>query len=80
MPGNFGVLSLQHSLSMSEEILEKFVRVVSEIFKKALKVQILNEVALVQVVRKRVTFQDRKNESTLLTNSNKEPGEKKNYR
>ena len=37
---------------------------VSEIYKKALKVQILSEVALVQVVRKRVSFQDRKNEST----------------
>ena len=38
--------------------LKKFVRVVSEI-----KVQILNEVALCQVVRKRVSFQDRKNEN-----------------
>ena len=47
-----------------EEILEKFVRVVSEVYKKALKVQILNEVALIQVVRKRVSFQDRKNENT----------------
>ena len=44
--------------------LKKFVRVVSEIYKKALKVQILNEVALIQVVRKRVSFQDRKNENT----------------
>ena len=35
---------------------KKFVRVVSEIYKKALKVQILNEVALKQVVRKRVSF------------------------
>ena len=31
---------------------------------KALKVQILNVVALTQVVRKRVSFQDRKNENT----------------
>ena len=31
---------------------------------KALKVQILNEVALRQVVRKRVSFQDRRNENT----------------
>ena len=46
------------------EILKKFVRVVSEIYKKELKVQILNEVALTQMVRKRVSFQDRKNEST----------------
>ena len=43
---------------------KKFVRVVSEIYKKVLKVQILNEVANIQVVRKRVSFQDRKNEST----------------
>ena len=41
---------------MCEEILKKFVRVVSEIFKKVLEVQILNEVALIQVVRKRVSF------------------------
>ena len=47
------------------EILKKFVRVVSEIYRKALKVQILNEVALRQVVRKRVSFQDLKNENTL---------------
>ena len=43
---------------------KKLVRVVLEIYKKALKVHILNDVALVQVVRKRVSFQDRKNEST----------------
>ena len=30
---------------------------------KALKVQILNEVTVIQVVRKRVRFQDRMNES-----------------
>ena len=36
-------------------MLKKFVRVVSEIYKKALEVQILNEVALTQVV-KRVSF------------------------
>ena len=34
----------------SEEILKKFVRVISEIYKKALQVQILNEVALRQVM------------------------------
>ena len=43
---------------------QKIRWVVSEIYKKALKVQILNEVALIQVVRKRVSFQDRKNENT----------------
>ena len=32
--------------------------------KKALKVQILNEVALLGVMRKRVGFQDHKNENT----------------
>ena len=37
---------------------KKIVRVVSEIYKKELKVQILNEVALRQVERKRVSFQD----------------------
>ena len=37
--------------------------VVSEIYKKALKVQILNEVALIRVVRKRISFQDRMNEN-----------------
>ena len=37
-----------------DKILKKFVRVVSEIYKKELKVQILNEVALRQSVRKRV--------------------------
>ena len=45
--------------------LKKIVRVVSEIYKIALKVQILNEVARRQVVRKRVSFEDRKNENTL---------------
>ena len=40
------------------------VRVVSETYIKALKVQILNEVALIQVVGKRVSFQYRKNENT----------------
>ena len=35
---------------------KKIVRVVSEIYRKALKVQILNEVAVRQVVRKRVSF------------------------
>ena len=48
---------------MLSVILKKFVRVVSEIYKKALEVQILNEVALIKVVRKRVSFQDRKNEN-----------------
>ena len=54
---NFDYTYLLHTLRrLSEEILEKFVRVVSEIYKKGLKVQILNEVALRQVVRKRVSF------------------------
>ena len=50
---------------MWRDFLKKFVRVVSEIYKIALKVQILNEVALIQVMRKRVNFQDRKNENVL---------------
>ena len=41
----------------------KFVRVVSEIFKKALKVQILNEVALRKVVRKRVNIKQEESQS-----------------
>ena len=49
---------------LCEEILEKLVRVVSEIYKKALRVQILYEVALRQVVRKRVSYKDRENENT----------------
>ena len=44
--------------------LKKFARVVSNIYKKAPKVQIVSEVALVQVVRKRVSFQDCENENT----------------
>ena len=46
---------------MREDFKKKIVRVVSEIYKKARKVQILNEVALRQVVRKRLSFQDRTN-------------------
>ena len=49
---------------MWRDFFKKFVWVVSEIYKKGLKVQILNEVALIQLVRKRVSFQDRKNENT----------------
>ena len=36
--------------------LKKFVRVVSKMYKKAPKVQIFNEVAIRQVVRKRASF------------------------
>ena len=39
------------------------MRVVSEIFKKALKVQILNEVALRKVVRKRVNIKQEESQS-----------------
>ncbi|CAH3017078.1 unnamed protein product [Porites evermanni] len=72
-----------------DQILKKFVRVVPEIYKKALKVLILNEVALIQVVRKRVSFQDRGNESldrtkfgfyqfqSFLASSSSAPGERK---
>ena len=49
---------------MWRDFLKEFIWVVSEIYKKGLKVQILNEVALRQVVRKRVSFEDRKNENT----------------
>ena len=40
-------------MKIMRRALKKFVRVVSEI-----KIKILNEVALFQVVRKRVSFQD----------------------
>ena len=55
----------KHNISkiMCEEILKTFVRDVSEIDRKALKVQILNKVALTQVVEKRVSFQGRKKEN-----------------
>ena len=43
---------------------KKFVRVVSEIYKKALKVKIWNKVTLRQVLRKQVGFQDRKNKNS----------------
>ena len=43
---------------LCEEILKKIVRLASEIYKKALKVQILNEVALIKVVRKRVKIKN----------------------
>ena len=48
---------------MWRDLKKKMVLVVSEIYKKAQKVQILNEVALIQVVGKRVSFQDSKNEN-----------------
>ena len=47
--------------------LENFRKIRSSRFRdiqKSVKVQILNEVALIQVVRKRVSFQDRKNKSS----------------
>ena len=43
---------------MRRDLKKKFVRVVSEMYKKVLKVHILNEVVLIQVVRKRASFQD----------------------
>ena len=48
---------------MWRDFLKEFIWVVSEIYKKGLKVQILNEIALTQLVRKRVSFQDCKNEN-----------------
>ena len=55
---------IKHIMKIMSRDFKKLVRVVSEIYKKALKVQILNEVALLEVMRKRVGFQDRKNENT----------------
>ena len=43
---------------LCEEIFKKIVRLASEIYKKALKVQILNEAALIKVVRKRVKIKN----------------------
>ena len=40
--------------------LKEFCQAVLEIYRKALKVKIQNKVALRQVVRKQVSFQDRK--------------------
>ena len=54
---------LTHYEDYVKRFLKKIVRVVSERYKKALKVQILNEVALIQVVRKLVSLQDPKNEN-----------------
>ena len=51
-------------MKIMDVILTKFVRVVSEIYKKALKVKILNKAAVRQVVTKQVGLQDRKNENT----------------
>ena len=42
-----------------KNLFESFQR-----YKKALKVQIFNEVALIQVVKQRVSFKDRKNKNT----------------
>ena len=60
---SFYVILLYTLWRLCEGIFKKIVQVVSEkIYKKALKVQILNKVALIQVVRKQViSFQDRKN-------------------
>ena len=44
---------------MWRDLNKNFFGVASEIYKKALKVQILNEVALIRVVRKWISFQDR---------------------
>ena len=43
---------------LCEEIFKKIVRLASEIYKKGLKVQILNEAALIKVVRKRVKIKN----------------------
>ena len=57
------IIILYTFMKIMRRDLKKFVQVVWEIYKKALKVHILNEVALnIQVVRKQVTFQDRKND------------------
>ena len=47
-----------------KKILEKFVPSRFRDIQKSAKVQILNDVALIQVVRTRVSFQDSKSENT----------------
>ena len=50
-----------------EDYVRRFKTIRSSRFsdiQKAPKVQIFDEVALIQVVRKRVSFEDRKNENT----------------
>ena len=56
-------VSVRHYYMQYEDSFES-KKVVSEIYKKVLKVQILNEVTLRQVVRKRVSFKDTKIENT----------------
>ena len=58
------VYTLYTLWKLFEEIKKKFVWAVSEMHKNLLKVQILNEVALRQVVKKRVSFHDRMKENT----------------
>ena len=54
---------LYTSWRLCEAVLKKFCRAVLEIIQKSAKIQNL-EVALRQVVRKQVSFQDRKKENT----------------
>ena len=62
-PLRMPVLSFAHYFQAPATQAMKLIKAdVSEIYKKVLKVQILNEVALIHVVRKRVSFQDSKNE------------------
>ena len=46
---------------------KRSIRVVSEIYKKALKGKILTEVALIQVVSKRVSFQEQERKYTKIS-------------
>ena len=58
----------------------QFVRVVSEIFKKALKVQILNEVALRKVVRKRVNIKQEESQSLKVNPQDIDLSKRKNVK
>ena len=53
-----------HIMKIMWRDLKQIVQVVWEIYKNALKVEIFNEVSVIQVVRKRISFQDPKNENT----------------
>ena len=63
-PRNFRIVIFPHTTRTELWYYHRAWVTCAEIYKKALEVQILNEVELRQVLRKRVSFQDRKNKNT----------------
>ena len=63
-PRNFRIVIFPHTTRTVLWYYHRAWVTCAEIYKKALEVQILNEVELRQVLRKRVSFQDRKNKNT----------------